>query len=101
MENLDCKEILNHIQKQIIDTIVEYPLLSFYGIKTSLNGKKICFQLGDTIIYEEKASELTTAYVNDIKVDCKSAISLNTDMILAELNYIAEINFVRSRESAD
>jgi hypothetical protein len=87
MENLDCKEILNHIQKQIIDTIDQYPLLSFIGIKTSLNGNKICFQVGN-IIYEEKALDLTTAYVNDIKVDYKSAISLNTDMILAKLDYL-------------
>ena len=85
MINLESKEIFDFVQKQIVDTIEQYPFLTMDNLSVSLKEENICFQ-AHNYIHEEKTTELATAYVNDIKTDKESAIALNTAIILGKLN---------------
>lgn len=86
MEN---RFILRIIHTQIKDTIDQYPYLKIDDIKVYIQEENICFQVRD-FIYKENMVDFLTAYVNETKADETTAISLNTAVLLDEMNDVVK-----------
>lgn len=86
MEN---RFILRMIHTQNKDTIDQYPYLKIDDIKVYIQEENICFQVRD-FIYKENMADFLTAYVNETKADGTTAISLNTAVLLDEMNDVVK-----------